>query len=310
MIEKILSKFYQKGFVATSQEALQRMIGIWGYREELDTIHYFLNAYHDPTSIPPATNQDLRLLQLCDVQLLRIITAEINKLGLSYWLDFGTLLGAARHKGFIPWDDDMDIAMPRKDYNRALEELRDALAKYSISLHETECIGIGYKHEQTGIWLDIFAVDEYSTDKSLNDIRNELLNGIKKCRKKYLKHSNIATPEWRSLCRDKYIGGGIPGQRIILYHQPEFKYYKDHIHEGEMIIPLGLIEFENYFFNAPSNVDSYLKEIYGNYMRFPKKGIMQHDLGRGPLYSWAKRNGVDMNEVYKYLRDIANSLSK
>ena len=311
MLKKIIFKLKINGFIATLQEAVQRLIGIWGYREELDTLHYFLNAYHDPSSIPPATNRDLRLLQLCDVQLLRIVTHEITKLGLSYWLDYGTLLGAVRNKGFIPWDDDMDIAMPRQDYNIALKALKDALVKYDIVLKETDHIGIGYKHEQTGIWLDIFAVDSYYTSQYVENVNDELVKGIKKCRRDYLKHIKIASPEWRAQSRERYIGGSKEERFHVFYHQPEFKYLKELLHEASDVIPLNSITFEDYVFNIPFNPDAYLKIIYGNsYMGFPHKGLLHHDLGRGPLFSWAKKNKLDMNEIYNQLKRTADILTK
>ncbi|MDV7694009.1 LicD family protein [Pediococcus parvulus] len=59
----------------------------------------------------------LRELQLIDVDILNAVVKILNKYHLKYYLIGGTLLGAVRHQGFIPWDDDMDIAMPRKDYD-------------------------------------------------------------------------------------------------------------------------------------------------------------------------------------------------
>lgn len=310
MIKRIIEKIRSNGIIMTLQEAIQRMIGIWGYREELDTLHYFLNAYHNPSLIPSTVDKDLRLLQLCDVQLLRIVTHEITKLGLSYWLDYGTLLGAVRNKGFIPWDDDLDIAMPRHDYNIALIKLKDALDKYDIVLIETDHIGIGYRHEQTGIWLDIFAVDSYYASNSLENVKDNLLKGIKKCRCDYLKHIKKASPEWRAQSRNRYVGGGTSDKDVILYHQPEFKYFKDLIHDWNCVMPLGFVQFENILFRAPFNTDVYLKGIYGNnYMDFPKKGILHHDFGRGPLSTWAKRSNIDMNELYNKLKDIADAVN-
>ena len=62
----------------------------------------------------------LQEVQMCALDILRRIDAICEEQGLRYWVAFGTLIGAIRHKGFIPWDDDLDIMMPRPDYERLL----------------------------------------------------------------------------------------------------------------------------------------------------------------------------------------------
>lgn len=64
----------------------------------------------------------LRQLQLSELGLLKETVRICDLLGLTYYLTGGTLLGAVRHRGFIPWDDDIDIAMPREDYERLFTE--------------------------------------------------------------------------------------------------------------------------------------------------------------------------------------------
>lgn len=63
-------------------------------------------------------NEQARLIML---KLLRELDRICTKYDIPYWLDGGTLLGAIRHGGFIPWDDDIDVAMLRNDYYRFLE---------------------------------------------------------------------------------------------------------------------------------------------------------------------------------------------
>ena len=55
---------------------------------------------------------ELRSCQLKQLEILKIFDRICRKHNLRYWIDGGTLLGAVRHKGFIPWDDDLDVAMP------------------------------------------------------------------------------------------------------------------------------------------------------------------------------------------------------
>ena len=64
---------------------------------------------------------DLRRLQLTELDMLKIFANICDKYGLRYFLLGGTLLGAVRHGGFIPWDDDIDVCMPRNDYSRFLD---------------------------------------------------------------------------------------------------------------------------------------------------------------------------------------------
>ena len=74
----------------------------------------------------------LKLTQdMCQL-LLDFIVNVCEKHKISYWLDFGTLLGAVRHNGFIPWDDDIDLGMMRKDYDYFLEVIEEEIKNNNL----------------------------------------------------------------------------------------------------------------------------------------------------------------------------------
>ena len=82
--------------------------------------------------------QVLRRLQLTEVRMLVDIDRVCREHNIAYFLDAGTLLGARRHGGFIPWDDDVDLGMPRDDYERFLQEAPEALGTLLCQLPEYE----------------------------------------------------------------------------------------------------------------------------------------------------------------------------
>lgn len=72
----------------------------------------------------------VREIQLESLNILKVVDSICKQENICYWLMYGSLLGAVRHKGFIPWDDDLDIAMPRPDYDRFLAYFDSNKANY------------------------------------------------------------------------------------------------------------------------------------------------------------------------------------
>ena len=72
---------------------------------------------------------NIELLHQADLEIVKQVVALCDKYGLMYYMLGGSMLGAIRHKGFIPWDDDIDLGMPRKDYERFLELAPKELSK-------------------------------------------------------------------------------------------------------------------------------------------------------------------------------------
>ena len=121
---------------------------------------------------------DLRRLQLTELEMLDVFSTICAKYNIKYSLHGGTLLGAVRHKGFIPWDDDLDVFMLRNEYNRFLKAWRKERPEgYFLQNKETEW---GFTRSfskirkdnttflqdgddptkiHTGIFIDVFPVD-------------------------------------------------------------------------------------------------------------------------------------------------------
>lgn len=252
-------------------------------------------------------NIPLRKAQLAMLDILIEIDRICKKNNIPYWLDAGTLLGAVRHKGFIPWDDDIDICMCRVDYLRFLDVCDKELSsgyfcqtsksdpeypkrtipckirKNNTVICEAEDVFYGTSELDfhKGLFVDVFPMDFYS-DK--NKIRKfERLFSIVY----YLKNSSIFVNH-KSILRmflSKFfimtpwtLIENIKNKLIKKNNNRNNKYIGygieipncDYFHEKSNIFPLSTISFEGFEFSAPKNINNYLFVLYGdNYMELP-----------------------------------------
>ena len=305
---KIISIIKKYGIVGTLRKFLQRFLGIEKQQESIDSLYYYLNNYLITASeLPPTKDADLRIMQKCDAELLRILDNICKKYNLTYWLDFGTLLGAYRHKGFIPWDDDMDVSMIREDYNKLIPILKSELRDYDFDIEESNGrIGFGYKHQQTGIWCDIFPVDCYKVNEYSESNVNILKSKISKYRFFYNKKKDKLSYDVMQEKRLEIINDEPTSKSVIIYHGREFNHlHPNAFYKKDDIFPLSKINFEKMEFPAPAKVEIYLSKIFGkNFLNVPRCGILHHSIGRTPLSTWAKQNNINMNMMLNNLQNI------
>lgn len=246
-------------------------------------------------SLYNAPDTELRKLQLKMLDILITVTDICDKHNLPYWISGGTLLGAKRHGGFIPWDDDIDIELLRKDYKKLLKILPKELPsnlylqtpkeksyrllfskvrdKNSTILSEEENMA-SYEHK--GIFIDIFPEERsYLWLKNVVDFfYGRAFRRIKRGRVfESFKHfyeytiSLLLLPIGHLL---KWLARG-----ICAITKPQNILHSYGIgnttnHKADYMFPTSNIKFEGRMFSAPKDVDIYLKTQYGDYMSIPK----------------------------------------
>lgn len=242
----------------------------------------------------------LRQLQLVELDILREIKRICEKHHLRYFLIGGTLLGAVRHKGFIPWDDDADIGMPRRDYDRFIEVCQTELdSRYfldcyqSVELCWTPMAKVRRKNtryrefqysnieEQVdGIWVDVFPLDESNGPTFLSRVKYLT---VKYCRtailckevKDYQMRHRFLTvfvkPIPANVFRRFQTWTATIGNRTVKSCWVNWggRWGTREIIKKEVWEPSVQLEFEGERFMAPGNWDDFLKQIYGDYMTLP-----------------------------------------
>ena len=250
-------------------------------------------------------------MEICDImERLHAVHLEIMdeihricvKNDIKYFLDSGSALGAVRHSGFIPWDDDIDVGMLREEYEKFLSccqkelssqfvlqtvETDPAFYKYSAKIRKLktyfpEEVSGGLKYR--GIFIDIFPFDYVSDDRRI------AIKEIHKGRflfKTITNHKGGALSPQLSHRIFHYIQQIVPlsylerkyrehclkhnskPTKTLTSYSYKMLLTKDLVFDKSMLTPVKLMKFEDREYFVMENYDSYLKTMFGDYMKLP-----------------------------------------
>lgn len=249
----------------------------------------------------------LKELQSFSLEILKDVHSFCKQNGIRYSLAYGTLIGAVRHRGFIPWDDDVDIIMKRKDFDLFCKTYK---SKYFhlIAPQNKECwIGFArvcdlkktyadtpckWCEYNTGVWIDIFPIDgasdvfesfkksvtegfaywvkqqRYRDAKSSFSLNKPFMYNMKLFVKKIIRLNGFWLQKWNNKLIDN--------ARKYKFGETNHWSQLVCVDDGEKNYQINEdfkdvveISFENELFYAMNGYDRFLRNIYGDYMKLP-----------------------------------------
>lgn len=292
----------------------------------------------DPTSCPPGKTADLQAHQQALATLLAELDRLCRELDIPYFLFAGTLLGAVRHRGFIPWDDDLDVIMLRSDYERFLKAAPAVLnaerfylqGEFShrwpmffskLRLNGTTCLEPYHpKDEQChqGVYIDIFPCDnayESPLGRKLQFYASKVIIAKGLYRRGY-ETDSAKKKLFMQLCR---LLPGKPFHRLVKGPKRTGTFvhsflggsarFEKSVYPAACFAGAVMQTFGSGEYPAPVGFDPLLKILYGDYMRIPpeedrkcKRHTVLVDLSR----SWQEyahyRDGMEFEFVTRSIR--------
>ena len=252
------------------------------------------------------TSQEILRLDVRKVQLNILIKFDevCKKNNLRYYLAFGTCLGALRHKGFIPWDDDIDVLMPYDDAKKLINLQEQFGKRYFVQSRETDpefdsiimrvrdcettCIESNEvdKDINMGIYVDIYPYYECSNNKierTIDIVRSHFLKLLVSNRPP-VNHGKLISNFSRMILAlyseknrlrsiEKLVNrlNSVRGDEILDYFGQDITLLTAISYPKEWFGNPRKMEFEGYLFDGPTEPEKYMKKRYGDYMKLPPK---------------------------------------
>lgn len=252
--------------------------------------------------------EDFKKIQ---VEILDVVAEFCEKNDIKYWLDCGTLLGAIRHKGFIPWDDDIDIGMLRKDYQKFMDLFNKENTRYKFFCNENnsdflypfgkilDTNTVLYEPDEKGnkisVYIDLFVYDNApDDDKMVNkmfkirDINNifSVANITHHPRgnifRRHMVH--ILRLMLKPFPKNLFIKNMVKNSKKYINAETKrvgnFMSYSKVVCDRNILMEFTKAEFEGKLYPVPLEYDKWLTLFYGDYMKLPpvEKRVSHHKI--------------------------------
>ena len=253
---------------------------------EIQYLEQLLKYSKNVSSVDPATG-NMALIQKAATSILSHFAKIANKNNLKYWLDSGTLIGYLRHnKGFVPWDDDIDICMGRSDYEKMFAFLNKDFCKDGFFYQRGEITRLYYKNLH--VWVDVFPMDiGDSIEPPTGDIYNKFIQTLNSIKseidfdyKKWQRHECPVSQTYLNRCynrRDKELIKKVHPCGFVFYGV-ETNVRTRTLYKNDVIFPLKPIKFYGIDTYIPNKPNEYLFQMYGDYMNWPKSFSSYHGI--------------------------------
>ena len=248
----------------------------------------------------PLSKEQLRRMQLLQLDMIAELDRVCRIHGIKYCIAYGTMIGAVRHKGYIPWDDDADIAMLREEYEKfkaVSNELNDSICYFQDHTTDSEYrwgygklrrvgtsyVRLGQEHLncRTGVFVDVFPLDDVPRGRLAQLFHNFQCFLLRKILWAEVgKYSAKGLEKWcyQILSHFPMEAAFAQLEKMFLKSNNSspndvrtltFPRFRKRYQKKEWFVNCSEYEFEGKKFFGPADYDTYLKSLYGDYMTPP-----------------------------------------